>query len=122
VWPLFFMECADSQRWFLQLHILLLLVVHTIYGGVWFASMALPFMASALFFFVQQQLLAGWLALGIEREGTKGSCQIVNIFVGHVAAQEKILHFSFGIINDVPKNHQNLETKCQKKTRQEITT
>lgn len=54
-----------------------------------------------------------WLAFGIVDRGRKGGagdrkrgnggCQIVNIFVGHVAAQEKILHFSLGIINDVLK-------------------
>lgn len=42
---------------------------------------------------------------GEESRGEEGGggCQIVNIFVGHVAAQEKILHFSLGIINDVLK-------------------
>lgn len=62
-----------------------------------------------------------------------GGCQIVNIFVGHVAAQEKILHFSLGIINDVlkkppkppPKNTKNIalsEKEQQQQQRAEKTT
>lgn len=61
---------------------------------------------------IEEEQLLAWL-LGLwtgasqlwqwQRGSQVGGCQIVNIFVGHVAAQEKILHFSLGIINDVLK-------------------
>jgi len=76
--------------------------------GLLFLWSALPFMAS-----VSIAAAAVWWphcggvffwGRGFHCGALKGHCrcQIVNIFVGHVAAQEKILHFSLGIINDVP--------------------